>query len=422
VEEAVAYSALAATVSLAVARPRFSPRFRITPGTAGLLGVLALLAVRLLTPSMLLDAARVQWRPLVTLTSIMIITGVVQDVGAFDRLASHIETRARGRSAVSTFNIVFALSYLTPALLNNDAAILILTPLVIALARRLYPENPKTTLAFAFAVFLAPGVAPLFVSNPMNMIVAQYAGLDFNSYACVMAPVSVGGAAMTYLVLRGIFRGALRAHAVPAPSTRLHRHAGERAAVLVMVAVLIAYPVACSLRVEIWTVAVAGALASLVVYRTYRVASLRKAMSHVSVDILMFLWAMLAMVQALRAVGIVEHLSAAYATGTDGGAQQLGTIGVTSALGSAIIDNHPMALLDMLALDTSHGTRPLLASLVGANIGPRLLPIGSLAGLLWIELLRRSHIEIGVSRFVRIGTAALVPTLVVSLCLLRLLG
>jgi arsenical pump membrane protein len=422
VEEAVAYSTLAATVGLAVARPRFSPGLRVTPGTAGLFGVVVLFAVHLLTPGMLLAAARLQWRPLITLTAIMIITGVVQDVGAFDRLAARIERRASARPASSTFNLVFVLSYLTPALLNNDAAILILTPPVVALARRLYPGQAKTTLAFAFAVFLAPGVAPLFVSNPMNMIVAQYAGLDFNSYALVMAPVSLAGAAVTWIVLRWMFRTALAVRAAPIAPTTVRAHPGERPAVIVMLAVLVAYPIAASLRLEIWTVAVAGALGSLVVYRVCRVAPLRKAASHVSLDILTFLWAMLAIVQALQAVGIVDHLQAIYAHASDGGVLQLGTVGITSAFGSAVIDNHPMALLDMLALDTSHGTRPLLAALVGANMGPRLLPIGSLAGLLWIDLLRRGGIEVGVARFVRIGSVALVPAVVVALLALRVLG
>jgi Na+/H+ antiporter NhaD/arsenite permease-like protein len=108
-EQGVAYSALAATIGLAVARPRLGPRLRFTPGTTALAGVLALVAARLLTPRMMLDAARVQWRPLATMTSIMTLTGVVQEVGAFDRLAARIERRARTRSAASTFTLVFAL-------------------------------------------------------------------------------------------------------------------------------------------------------------------------------------------------------------------------------------------------------------------------------------------------------------------------
>jgi arsenical pump membrane protein len=420
-DQAVAYSALLVTVSLAVVRPRFTATIRFTPGTAALLGVMVLLTARLLTPHVMLQAWSIQWRPLVTLTSIMILTGVVQEVGAFERLAMRIEALARTRSATATFSLVFALALVTPSLLNNDAAILILTPLVVALTRRLYPGRPEVTLAFAFAVFLAPGVAPFIVSNPMNMIVAEYAGLKFNSYAAVMVPLSLVGAALTYLVLRLIYRNTLRsAVAVTALPTRVHRHAGERPAVALMLGVFVAYPIAAALGIEIWTVAVAGALGSLVICHSYRIASLRKATSHVSVDILLFLWGIFLVVQGLRSVGVVDHLHALYAMRTGGA--QVATIGVASAVGSALIDNHPMSILNMLALDASHGPRPLLAALVGGDIGPRLLPIGSLAGLLWIDLLRRSGVHVGITRFVRVGTLVLLPTLVVSLVMLWLIA
>jgi arsenical pump membrane protein len=85
-----------------------------------------------------------------------------------------------------------------------------------------------------------------------------------------------------------------------------------------------------------------------------------------------------------------------------------------------IVDNHPISLLDMMALGNERTSRLLLAALVGGDIGPRLLPIGSLAGLLWMDLLRRRGVEIGVGKFLRIGTIVLVPTLSVSLLFLWL--
>ena len=137
-----------------------------------------------------------------------------------------------------------------------------------------------------------------------------------------------------------------------------------------------------------------------------------------SFDILLFMWGIFLVVQGLRSVGVVDQIHALYAT-TSGGAQ-VATIGVTSAVGSALIDNHPMALLNMLAIDAAHGSRSLLAALVGGDIGPRLLPIGSLAGLLWIDLLRRSGVHVGVRRFVKVGTLVLLPTLALSLLMLWL--
>ncbi|MEZ4398934.1 MAG: ArsB/NhaD family transporter [Kofleriaceae bacterium] len=416
----IACGALGLTVGLAVFRPTVRS-VEFSPGRAAVLGVAVLLAAGLLSPPDLVTAARLQWRPLLALTCIMVMTGVVQEVGAFERLAAAIERRARARTAVHTFTVVFVVSVITPSLLNNDAAILILTPLVVALTRRLYPGEPGLTIAFAFAVFLAPGVAPFIVSNPMNMIVAEFSGLDFNSYAAVMAPLSIAGAGLTYLILRLVFGPALRAArpvAAGGGETTLHRHAAERPAVVLLVLVFLAYPVGAALGGEIWFVAVAGACGSLALARLYRVAPARKVAGHVSLDILAFLWGIFLVVQGLRHVGAVDWLATIYQRTPAGSGGHLATIGAVSAVGSALIDNHPMSILNMMAIDQATGPKPLLAALVGGDIGPRLLPIGSLAGLLWFDLLRRSGVHIGIGRFLRLGTIVLIPTLALSLLLL----
>ncbi len=417
--QAVAYSTLALTVTLAVSRPRLGLRLRFSPGSAALLGVLVLFLTHLLTLSDLLTAARIQWRPLLSLTCIMVMTGVVQEVGAFDRLAMRVESYARATSTTRAFTLVFFVSLITPSLLNNDSAILLLTPLVVALTRRLYPGRPGVTEAFVFAVFLAPGVAPLVVSNPMNMIVAEYAGIGFNSYAAVMLPISIGGAMVTFLILRLSFRRALATtSATPLEVVVPPAHPAEKATLALLIIVFAAYPITAAFGGQIWMVTLAGAVLSLALASRYRVASLPKLLGHVSPDILVFLWGVFLVVVGLRHVGVIDRLATLYRAVPDGSGLQIGVIGVGSALGSAIVDNHPMSILNMLALGAHGDSRQLLAALVGGDIGPRLLPVGSLAGLLWMDLLRRADVRISVWRFIRLGTIVLVPTLALSLVLL----
>lgn len=421
--EAVAYSTLAVTVALAVFRPRFGwGELRVTIGMAALFGVAVLFVFGLLGPSDLLSSAEVQWRPLLTLTCIMVMTGVVREVAAFERLAFRLEAHARTTSPVRAFNLIFLASVVTPSFLNNDAAILLLTPVVVALARRLYPSSPRILEAFAFAVFLAPGVAPFLISNPMNMIVAEYAHIGFNAYAAVMAPISAAGALMTYVILRFYYRDALRATPAPAGASRLPAaHPAERPALFFLLAVFLSYPLMAALGGPMWSVALLGAAGCLLIALRHRVATPRKLASHVSVDILAFLWGVFLIVAGLRHVGVIDRLAAFYDAYAGQTAGHYAVIGVMSALGSAVVDNHPMSILNMMALGHESTSGPLLAALIGGDIGPRLLPIGSLAGLLWIDLLRRRGIHIGVAQFVRVGTAILVPTLALSLALLWLL-
>ena len=99
-------------------------------------------------------------------------------------------------------------------------------------------------------------------------------------------------------------------------------------------------------------------------------------------------------------------------------------VAMISALGSALLNNHPMALVNAAALRGvgDNARRDILAALVGGDLGPRLLPIGSLAGLLWMDLLRRSGVEIRIGKFLRLGTLVLLPTLTLSLVMLWLFG
>lgn len=429
-DPAIAFSTLALTVGLAVTQPRLGfGELRITPGIAAVLGVIVLVTTGLLAPGELWRSAAIQWRPLLALTCIMLMTGVVKEVGAFERMAWKLEAYAREVPASRIFTLVFIASAVTPALLNNDAAILLLTPVVIALARRLYPGNHRLLEAFVFAVFLAPGVAPFVISNPMNMIVAEFAGVGFNEYAMIMVPISIAGALVTYAILRVHYRATLagavvpeRREAVLSPAANAaERHRAERPALGFLLAVFFSYPLMAAVGGPIWTVAVLGAVGALAIARFYKVAPARKLTEHVSLDILAFLWGVFLVVAGLRSVGVVDGLAHFYAGYEASSGAHIAVVGVTSALGSAVVDNHPMSILNMLALEGHGGSRALLAALVGGDIGPRLLPIGSLAGLLWMDLLRRRGIEISIGKFVRLGTLVLIPTLAISLALLWLL-
>lgn len=423
-ERVVAYSTLAVTVTLAVTRPRLGVHsLRFSPGSAALVGVTLLLLAGILSFEDLLVSARVQWRPLLALCCIMVMTGVVHEVGAFERLARRIEASARRSTPSRAFALVFVMSALTASLLNNDAAILLLTPLVVALARRLYPGRREMSTAFAFAVFLAPGVAPFVISNPMNMIVAEFAGIGFNEYSRVMLPIAIVGTMLTFVVLRVHYRRLFASVvAPPAEVVQLPAHRAERPAVALLLAVFAAYPIMAAVGGPIWIVSLCGALASLALALRYQVAPARKLVQHVSPDILVFLWGVFLVVVGLRQVGVVDRLDTLYRWAPAGSFLELGVIGGVAALGSAFVDNHPMALLNMMALGAHGDIRPLLAALIGGDIGPRLLPIGSLAGLLWMDLLRRSGAEISLGTFVRLGTLVLLPTLSISLAMLWLLG
>jgi arsenical pump membrane protein len=415
----IACSTFALAVTLAVGRPRIGARTHISPAGAAIAGTACLLLFGTVAPSDIAFAVDTLWRPLLGILSIMVTTAAARRVGLIDVVA-HAVLAGEGRPVRELFGRVFLLSLATASLLSNDAAVLVLTPLVLSFVRGRYPDHPSLLLPFAFAVFMAAGVAPFVISNPMNMVVASYADLDFNQYAATMLPIAAAGSCVTFLLLRRVFAAELSlpvaAAAAPArgPFTR-----GQGRMLALLGAVTVSYPLFGAVEgAAIWPVAAAGAaLAVLVAWHGERVAPVQLLRS-VSWDVLIFLPAVFVLSLGLRNVGLVDLLSAWYVGAGPG------VIGVTSAIGSAALNNHPMALVNMLALDARPGAGPpeFLAALVGGDLGPRLLPTGSLAGLLWFESCRRLGVRISPGLFVRVGVLLTLPTLAACLAMLALMA
>jgi arsenical pump membrane protein len=414
--EALTYSTVAVTLGLVVARPRFGAfgaRFRLSPALAALIGVAILAAIGSVSLADVGGAAATMWRPLVGIVSIMLMTGVARRTGVLAGVADFVFARAAG-SPAKLFAFVFAFGVLTAAVLNNDSAILLLTPLVVDAAKR---RHRSLVVPLAFAVFLSAGVAPLVVSNPMNMVVASVAGIGFNEYAARMVLPAAAAAlvtfAMTYLVFRKTIRGASIATSVATSATTAGGSSaglnGRQKVVLgALAAVVLAYPLVSYAGGPVWTVAACGAVFLLAIGAWLGQRPADVARTEIHVDVLVFLVAVLVLSIGLRNVGLVDRLAGAYA-----GASSL-RIGLVSALGSAVLNNHPMGLLNMMALRGS-GHASVLAALVGGDLGPRLFPMGSLAGLLWLEMLRRAGVEVSVRCFVVVGLVSTLPALAVCL-------
>ena len=409
----MALAALAMAAALVIA---LAWRNAWAPAVGAAAGLALALATGAARGSDVAHAAGELWRPLVTIVGIMTTTACAAELGLFTRLAAWIEPRTRG-PVKHAFRVTYVAAALTAAALSNDAAILLLTPVIVELLRAVYPRrNPKFVLPFAFAAFVAAGVAPLPTGNPMNLVVAARAHIGFNEYALRMIPVAIVGWLVAYAVLAWCFRdvladeapalGAAPAVAPMTPEARL---------VLATTAASVAcYPACAALGLPIWPIAAGAGLVCVAAAARRGISPVRVSRG-VSWELLPFLFGVLVLATALARAGLTRELAQLYAATPC----PLATVGAVAASGSALIDNHPMALLHSIALaGASH--RLVLAALVGGDLGPRLLPIGSLAGLLWTSALRRSGMAVPLGTFVRIGVLVTIPSLAASLLVLWL--
>ncbi|WP_444951689.1 SLC13 family permease [Micromonospora ureilytica] len=332
---------------------------------------------------------------LLFLGTVIVLAELTAVAGVFDVLASRLAIAARG-SWAALFLLCGGLATVTTLVLNLDTTAVLLTPVLLALARNL--RVPAAPLAVT-TVWLANTASLLLpVSNLTNLLAADRVGLTPLAYAERMALPQLAAVAVTMALLWYAWwrrerpvggRFVPPARHVPADPV-LHRTA--LAGCLLFVAGILA-----GVEIEFAsTVALALVLLGFVVRSP---ATLRPGL--VPVRLLLFVTGLFLVVQTLGRHGLDDLVGGLL--GADGGALGALRAGSTGALLSNTVNNLPAYLAGESVLPSGDHTR-LLALLIGTNVGPLAAPWASLATLLWFERCRAAGVSVPVTRFVLTST------------------
>jgi arsenical pump membrane protein len=410
----VAASILALTVGVALARPRVGP-VRLRAPAAAWLGALLSVASGLVAPNEAIERLASLAEPVVTLVSLMAVTVIADRAGFFRELGHKLAHAARGDGR-RLFAYLFFAGTFTGAIFTNDAAVLIFTPLVLDLTAQIRDASwqPLSRRAYFFAVlYVANLVGLLLISNPINLVVADIFDIGFAEYATWMflpALVSIG---VTFAGLRIYFRKSLpRTFRPPPPLVESKVPPIFRRTCAVVLALTLAGFFGERLTgIRTAHVALVGALALAVAYRTMASGSLEEVARGIGWDAVVFVTGIFVVATAVRNAGAMDPIATlimttAETTGSEAAAT-FATAGI-AATGSAVMNNHPVAqmmalMIDDLPLTGTERLMKVLAALIGGDLGPKMLPMGSLAALLWLRILRDRGIEISYRRYVLLG-------------------
>jgi len=99
---------------------------------------------------------------------------------------------------------------------------------------------------------------------------------------------------------------------------------------------------------------------------------------------------------------------------------------LAAAVGANLVNNLPATLIQLAAIDSlpADAPRTLLAygTIVGADLGPNLTTVGSLATVLWLLILRRRGLEVTSGDYFRVGLATTPAMLLAAALALWLTG
>lgn len=374
---------------------------------AALLGTVMMVAFGVLTPQEAYQA--VEYDTLVLLLGMMIISAYLFLAGFFNWAADWILRRAKTPQALLR-HLIFASGILS-AVLVNDVACLMLTPLVVTVMVR--GKLPLAPYLLALAMSSNLGSVATLVGNPQNMIIGHLSKISFLRFSASMVPVALTGLAVQYALLRVGFRQVLREAVIHRPTAQPPPL--DRRLLILTFAVLALVFGGFMAGLDLsWTALSGGALVMVLAKRdTHPVLKL------VDWHLLVFFAALFIVVEGLSKTGLPDQLyHAVQPLFGSSVASQAWNFAWFSNLGSNLFSNVPFVLVAGKWI--SNFAQPELMWKVMAlttTFAGNLTIVGSVANIIVVES-ARGHVELGFWDYARYGIPVTLLTTVFGMLIL----
>ena len=365
-----------------------------------ILGGMAIATGILAAPDAMAVGERV-WPILVFAVSITVVAELASEAGVFAAVAERTARAARGRAGLLWFFVVL-LAVMSTAFLSLDTTAVLLTPVVVLVAR----ANGLPPLPFALtAVWLANTASLILpVSNLTNLLALHVLGFsDPGRFVALMAVPAIIAIVVPCAILFAIYRRDFATRFEPGPTAP----SADRVLFWTSGGVLIVLLPLLVSGIPVWILATVAALLLAGVF-----ALRRPSILHFSLlpwQLVLFAGGLFLVVEAGHSLGLTVLLGQAAGSGTDVGA--LLRLSISGMLGANAVDNLPA----YLALEPVAGSPVRLAALlIGVNAGPLITPWASIATLLWHSRLKGLGVEVRWWRYLLLGLIAAPLTVVLA--------
>ena len=327
---------------------------------------------------------------LLFLATILVLAELTAVAGVFDVAATRLAIVARG-NFLGLFLLCCAFASVTTMALNLDTTAVLLTPVMLALARTLDVEPLPLAMCTVWLANTASLLLP--VSNLTNLLAQNRVGLSAAGFAARLGPAQAASLAVTLAFLWVFYwrrgrRGAAR-YVPPAPhvpaDTWLFRIAG--ASCVFFIAAILG-------GVELGIASAIAAFAVVVAFAVRQRSALRWRL--VPWRLPVFVTGLFLVVQTVSVHLLGTVMSALISSSGD--VAGVYRAALTGAGLANLVNNLPAYVAGEAVIPAANHTQ-LLGLLIGVNVGPLVTPWASLATLLWYERCVTSGVAVPLRRF-----------------------
>jgi arsenical pump membrane protein len=365
----------------------------------------------------------------------MVFMSIFLDITGFFEYCARVALKyASGNGRRLYFSLYLTVSVLT-IFTSNDIIILTFTPFIYYFSKNA-GIDPKPYL---IAEFFAANTwsMMLYIGNPTNIVLAAAFNLRFDQYTTWMLLPALAAGFINMILLYSIFRKKINQPLKHTdsidPRSAITDPLSTILGLSMLASCIICLAIAPYIRIDMWIISLGFGLALLLllILRDLFVALTKEPINkkHFTVtstikkmplSIIPFVLSLFITVEALRIYGVTADIGSFFNTlCKDSTTAATFLYGFSSAFTANIINNIPMTVAFVPIISaTSHTTLlpAALATTIGSNLGANITPLGALAGIMWVSILRDKEVKLSFKEFITYGL------LITPLTLLACLG
>ncbi|MEG1528645.1 MAG: ArsB/NhaD family transporter [Clostridia bacterium] len=358
---------------------------------------------------------------LIIFFSMTCVSVLLDEIGFFKYLAYYALKKAKTSQRRLFIYFYIVISLLT-IVTSNDIIILTFTPFICYFTKHAR-INPIPYIVMEFVAANTWSLL-LIIGNPTNIYLATFFGIDFVDYFLVMALPTMVCGLTSFGIMYLLFRKNLSAELepteelIPVPNKPL-----MYSCCVGLIIYIIGMAVASYINMQMYLV---GLIVSLAVFavciiisliKKYSLRPIGQAVKKLPYALTPFLLSMFVIVLAFENCGLIGKISS-FLNG-----KSPFIVGIASFLSANLINNIPMSVLFASALENvvPQGVN-VFAAIMGSNIGAFLTPIGALAGIMYVKILKDNSVNYSFRRFVLYGLLIAVPVICAGLTVLTLMN
>jgi arsenical pump membrane protein len=377
----------------------------------------------------------------ITIMATIVMANVLESFGFFTWTAEVLARQAKG-SGIKLFWYVNLLCFLMTLFVNNDGSILITTPILIILLKHLgLKHHQQIPYLLSGALIATASSAPIGVSNIVNLIALKIVDMDLYLHTAMMfVPATIGLLFLLFLLFL-VFRKKLP-KVIPAQvsiTTFQYHHQLQHEiskvpfkektsfmmkVLLFVLLVRISLFVASYYDIPVSLMAVLGSVVLLGWRWWYLKISPLDMLKRTPWYILIFAFSMYVVVYGLHNIGLTNWLIGVMDPMVSGSLLHASVMmgGLLSVL-SNLFNNHPALMVGTLTL-MNMGLNPFtlkvsyLANVIGSDMGSLLLPMGTLATIMWMHIVKDGGIKITWRQYMKVTFLVIPPATLLTLVLL----